>query len=117
MMNVQRVERSLHCALTRINDEIPFIVHKVTSTFSPSASFSSVQFEVAVHTDGDGMRKVGLSFDTLFNVEVKPPFSETLKFISTSRKHLWPVFNPDPKFKPRERGAAQYILRNSCASL
>ena len=107
MMDVKKVESSLQFALTRINDESPFVLHKVTSTFTPSAPFSSMQFDLAIHTDG--MRKVALSFNTLFNVEVKPPFSETLKFITTSRRHLWPVFNTDPKLKPSEKEILLHI--------
>ena len=97
MTGTQNIERSLHCALARIQDTIPFVFHRVTSTFSPNAAFSSVQFDLAVHTAD--MRKVSLTFDTLFIVDIKPPFCEALHFIKTSRKHLWPVvcFKPTVK--------------------
>ena len=64
MMNIEKVERRLHLALNRINDEIPFVLHKVTSTFSPNASFSNIHFDLVVHTDGT--RKIGFTFNQLF---------------------------------------------------
>ena len=56
-----------------------------------------MEFALGAHTDGE--RQLALKFNTLFKVEAKPEFGEALKFIHTSKKHLWPLFHPDPTFK------------------
>ena len=109
---MDRHERALHFALTRVRDEIPFGLYKVTSPFCPTASFSSVTFDLAAHVDVETQStRLALPFDSLFNVDVdvKPASRETLEFISTSRKHLWPPLYPDPTFKPSERAVVLKI--------
>ena len=54
---------------------------------------------------------VALLFDSLFNVDTKP-IGETLEFISTSRKHLWPPRALDPIFKPTEKEVVFNIASN-----
>lgn len=103
----QKYERSLHLALERINSKINFILHTVTSDFCSKSSFSRVEFELTAHNDGTN--QLGLDFNTLFKVEAKQQYSEALKFIHTSRHHLWPPFHPDPKFKKSEKNVMMHI--------
>ena len=69
-----------------------------------------MEFALGVHTDGE--RQFALKFNTLFKVEAKPEFGEALKFIHNSRKHLWPVFHPDPTFKQSEKN----LMLSDCIS-
>ena len=76
----------------------------MTFTFTPNDSFSSVHFDLAVHTHST--RKIGFTFNQLFKVE-KLPFVENLKFVCSSRSHPWPS-RIDLTVKPSEK---EVVLR------
>lgn len=48
-INLQGDERTLHFSLQRVNENISFVLHKVTSGFCPHVSFSRCEFDLAVH--------------------------------------------------------------------
>ena len=111
MMEFEESKRKLHFTLERINAEIPFAFHYVTSDFCPSSSFSTVDLQLAVHNNGLG--QYALNFNTLFKVDVEPQHAEALKFIHRSRSHPWPPFHPDPNFKQSEKS----IMLSICSEI
>ena len=90
-VNLQCVERSLHFALQRVNENISFVLHKVRSGFCPHTSFSRCEFDLAVH-DIEMETAATLHFDTLFKVK-DPEFDPALEFIHHCRRKLWPPYN------------------------
>ena len=105
------VETSFHSALSWVKDSIAFVVHRVTSPFYPNATFSSVCLDLAVHTIG--VRKVALSLDTLFEVNIQQPYSEALMFIRDSNNQFWPVAEPKSTIKLTE----QEVMLQICAQI
>ena len=112
-INLLRVERSLDFALQRVNKNISFVLHKVTSGFCPHVSFSRCEFDLAVH-DIELESAATLHFDTLFNVK-NPEFDPALEFIlHHCRRKLWPPYNLE---KQNEQGVMIEICSQILAPL
>ena len=88
-----------HYAMESVN-EIPFVLHYVTTNFDSTTAFSDSSFQLAAYADDRLTRRLGLTVSELFTVALKPEHAEALTFIMHSRRQVWPL---QPNVKKREQ--------------
>ena len=91
--------RSVSYALSRLDEDTPFVFHYVNSEFFVRSSFSALKFGLSTYTD-DNVTQSAVSPSGLFAFEARQEHLEVLKFINCSRSHPWPVL---PQHKKTER--------------
>lgn len=101
MAELTNHQPSLYFAIERINNEIAFVPHKVTSDFSPLSSFSASDLHLAAYLNDSHSTQVGIRVKDLCTVELVHVGTSELEFIAHSRRKLWPPFNPYNTKRPK----------------
>ena len=85
-------------------------------SFSSNATFSRLNLTLGAHNNG--LRRIALSFNSLFKVEAKSAeFQGAVQFIHSCENQLWPPFHADPDFKLTETSVMLDICSKILAPL
>ena len=106
--------KAISDALSRLDDNVHFVLHYVNSTFYPQSNFSNLKFALCTYTRDD-VFQAAISPSTLFSFEPRREHHDVLRFISNSRSRSWPLL-PDHKSSERDVmiAVASHILRPLC---
>ena len=111
----EKYGRSVSYALSRLDEDTPFVFHYVNSEFFVRSSFSALKFGLSTYTDDKNVTQSAVSPSGLFAFEARQEHLEVLKFINCSRSHPGPVL---PQHKKTERevllSIASKILKPLC---
>lgn len=108
--------KDISYVLSRLDEDVYFVLHYVDSNFYPKSNFSSLEFVLNTYTTHDGVAQAAISPSTLFSFEPRLEYHDVMQFIRNSRSCPWPPLLLERKSSEQDVmiAIASHILRPLC---